>query len=109
MCRKDWQTFGKNIMEDLERVLLNYEAVGNFLVDLKKEFGGGNNGTIKIVQLKIEQKSKIMKEFVQEFRRTIRGSRYKRRPLIEEFKQGMNGTIRRKLIEAERPPRSIKQ
>ena len=41
-------------MEDLERVLLNYKAMENFLVDLKEEFGGGNNGTIKIVQLKIE-------------------------------------------------------
>ena len=50
-----------------------------------------------------------MEEFVQEFRRAIRDSIYKKRPLIEEFKQGMNGTIMRKLIEAERPPRSIKQ
>jgi len=29
--------------------------------------------------------------------------------LIEEFKRGMNGVIRRKLMEAERPPTSIKQ
>ena len=50
-----------------------------------------------------------MEEFVQEFRRAIRDSIYKKRPLIEEFKQGMNGTIMRKLIEAERPPRSIEQ
>ena len=42
-----------------------------------------------------------MEKFVQEFRRTARGSRYKRRFLIEEFKQEMNGVIRRKLMEAE--------
>jgi len=100
----------RNVMEDLKRGLLNYEAVGNFLVDLKEEFGRGDNGTIKIVKLKkIEQKSKMMKKFVQEFRRAVRGSRYERRPLIEEFKQGMNGTIMRKLIEAERSFRSIEQ
>jgi len=28
---------------------------------------------------------------------------------VEEFKKGMNGVIRRKLIEIERPPRSIEQ
>ena len=50
-----------------------------------------------------------MEEFVQEFRRAVRGSRYKERPLIEEFKRRMNGMIRRKLMEAERPPTSIKQ
>jgi len=30
-----------------------------------------------------------------------RGSGYKGRPLIEEFKRGINRTIRRKLMEAE--------
>ena len=34
-----------------------------------------------------------MKEFVQEFRRVVRGSGYKERPLIEEFKQDMNRVI----------------
>jgi len=41
-----------------------------------------------------------MKEFVQDFKRVARGSGYKGHPLIEEFKQGMNRSIRRKLIEA---------
>ena len=56
---------------------------------------------------KLEQEERMMEEFVQEFKRTVRGSGYKRRPLIEEFKRGMNGIIRRKLMEAERPPTSI--
>ena len=38
-----------------------------------------------------------------------RGSRYEERPLMEEFKRGMNRVIRRKLMEAERPPTSIEQ
>jgi len=50
-----------------------------------------------------------MKEFVQEFRRVVRGSRYEGRPLVEEFKRGISGVIRRKLMEAERPPSSIEQ
>ena len=51
----------------------------------------------------------MMEEFVQEFKRVARGSGYERRPLVEEFKRGMNGGIRRKLMEAENPPASIEQ
>ena len=51
----------------------------------------------------------MMEEFIQEFRRAARGSGYKERPLVEEFKREMNETIRKKLMEAERPPLSIEQ
>ena len=50
-----------------------------------------------------------MEEFVQEFKRAARGSGYEGRPLVEEFKRGINGGIRRKLMEAENPPASIEQ
>ena len=50
-----------------------------------------------------------MEEFVQEFKRAARGSGYKGRPLVEEFKRGMNGGIRRKLMEVENLLTSIKQ
>ena len=50
-----------------------------------------------------------MEEFVQEFKRTARRSRYEGRLLVEKFKQGMNGGIRRKLIEVENPLASIEQ
>ena len=63
---------------------------------------------VKVAELrKMEQEGKTMKEFVQEFKRAAIGSRYKERPLVEEFKRGMNGTIRRKLMEAEDQPGSI--
>ena len=39
----------------------------------------------------------------------MRGSGYKRRPLVEEFKRGMNRVIRRKLIEVENQLSSIEQ
>ena len=35
----------------------------------------------------------MMKEFVQEFRRAIRGSSYKGRLLIEKFKREMNSIV----------------
>ena len=50
-----------------------------------------------------------MEEYVQEFKRAARGSGYEGRLLVEEFKRGMNGRIRRKLMEAENPPTSIEQ
>jgi len=50
-----------------------------------------------------------MEEFVQEFKRMARGSRYEERLLMEEFKRGMNGEIRRKLMKAKNPLVSIEQ
>ena len=50
-----------------------------------------------------------MEEFIQEFRRVARGSGYKERPLVEEFNRGINKAIRRKLMEAKRPPSNIEQ
>ena len=99
----------ENVLEDLEAEELEYKLAGEFLAGLKREFGGGDKEAIKVTELKrIEQGGKIMEEFVQEFKR-VRGSRYKGRPLVEEFKRGMSGAIRRKLMEAERPPTSIEQ
>ena len=42
---------------------------------------------IKVAKLKnIEQESRTIEEFIQEFKRTARESGYKERPLNEEFK-----------------------
>jgi len=57
---------------------------------------------------KLEQGGKMIEEFVQEFKRAVRGSGYERRLLVEEFKRGINGVIRRKLMEAKNQPSSIK-
>ena len=98
------------MMEELESGKVEYESVEEFLTCLKKEFGGREEESVKVAELrKIEQGGKTMEEFVQEFKRAARGSGYKGRPLVEEFKRGMNGGIRRKLIEAENPPASIEQ
>jgi len=50
-----------------------------------------------------------MEEYVQKFRRIARKSSYEGRLLVEEFKKEINNAIRRKLIEVERPPKSIEQ
>ena len=38
-------------MEDLERGLLEYKTVGEFLVDIKREFGGGDEESVKVAEL----------------------------------------------------------
>ena len=100
----------ENVMEELEAEKVGYEIAEEFLISFKKEFGGGEEELVKVAELrKLEQGRIMMEEFMQEFKRVVRGSGYKGRPLVEEFKRGINGGIRRKLMEAENPPASIEQ
>jgi len=100
----------ENVMEEMEAGEVKYKSAEEFLTSLKKEFGGGEEELIKAAELrKMEQGGKMMEEFIQEFKRAARGSGYEGRPLVEEFKKGMNGGILRKLMEAENPPTSIEQ
>jgi len=100
----------ENMMDELESGEVEYETVEDFLTSLRKEFGGGEEESVKAAELrKLEQGGKTMEEFVQEFKRAVRGSGYEGQPLIEEFKRGMNGGIWRKLMEVENPPTSIEQ
>ena len=100
----------ENVMEEMESGEVEYESAEEFLTSLKKEFGGREEELIKAAELrKLEQGGRTMEEFVQKFKRAARGSGYEGRPLVEEFKRGMNGGIRRKLMEAENLPASIKQ
>ena len=92
----------ENLMEKLELGEVEYELIEEFFTSLKKEFGRGEEESVKAAELrKIEQGGRTMEEFVQEFKRVARGSGYEGRPLVEEFKRGMNGGIRRKLMKAE--------
>jgi len=88
----------------VNRIWINREI----LLELKKEFGEGNEELVKVVE-QIEQGGKTMEEFIQEFKRVARESGYERRVLVEKFKKRMNKVIRRKLMEAKRPPTSIEQ
>jgi len=100
----------ENIMKELEAGEIEFESAGEFLAEIRREFGGGDEKLVKVVELKkIKQEGRTMEVFVQDFKRIARGSGYERQPLIEEFKQDMNGSIRRKLMEAENQPGSIEQ
>ena len=89
------------MLEDLKAELLEYKVVGEFLANIRKEFREGNEESVKVVKLKrLEQGSKTMEKFIQEFKRAARGSKYEGRLLIEKFKRGINVTIHQKLIEA---------
>jgi len=95
----------ENVMEEMEAGEVEYESANEFLTTLRKEFGGGEEESVKVAELrKMEQGGRTMEEYVQEFKRAARGSRYEGRLLVEEFKRGMNRGIRRKLMEAENPP-----
>ena len=77
---------------------------------IKKKFGRGDEESVKLAELKkIKQRGKTIKEFIQEFRRVARESRYEEKALVKEFKRRINRVTRRKLIEVEKPPTSIEQ
>jgi len=100
----------ENMMEELDAGEVVYETAEEFLSNLKKEFGEGEEELVKAAELrKLEQGGRMMEEFIQEFKRVARGSEYKGRPLMEEFKRKMNEAIRRKLMEAENQFGSIEQ
>ena len=100
----------ENVMEKLEAGEVEYEMAEEFLMSLKKEFGRGEEESVKVVELrKLEQGGRTMEEFMQEFKRAARESGYEGRPLVEEFKREMNGAIRRKLMKAENQPDLIEQ
>jgi len=97
----------ENLLENLEIKETKFGLVGEFLLELRKKFGGGDEESVKVTELKrIGQREKTIEEFIQEFQRVAKGSRYKERALVEEFKKKV---IRRKLIEAKKPPTSIEQ
>jgi len=91
----------KNVIEELEVEEIEYEIVEIFLISLKKEFSIGEEKSVKAAELrKLKQEERIIEEFVQKFKKVARGSGYKKRLLVKEFKREMNRAIRRKLMEA---------
>jgi len=84
------------------------ESAEQLFAKIRDDFGETSEEERKIEQLRtIEQGGRTCDEYVREFKKVARGSDYEGRPLIEEFKRGLNGAIRRKLAEAEEPPTTI--
>ena len=78
----------------METGKVEYESAEKFLTCLRKEFGEEEEESVKAAELrKLEQGGRTMEEFIQEFKRAARGSGYEGRPLVEEFKRGINGGI----------------
>jgi len=97
-----------NLLDELAKGESEVESVEQLFTKIRNDFGETLEEERKIEQLRmIEQGRRTCNEYVQEFKKVTRGSGYKGRPLIKEFKQRLNRAIRRKLAEAEEPPTTI--
>ena len=99
-----------NLLDELLKGKLEMETVEELFQKMKNEFRETGEGERKIEQLRvIEQRRRTCNEYIQEFKKMARGSGYKGRPLIEEFKRRLSGALRRKLAETETPPSTIEE
>jgi len=97
-----------NLLDELVKGELEVESTEQLFAKIRDDFRETSEEERKIEQLRtIEQGGRTCDEYVQEFKKIARGSGYERRPLIKEFKRGLNGAIRRKLAEVEEPPTTI--
>ena len=97
-----------NLLDELAKGELEVESVEQLFTKIRNNFGKTSEEERKIEQLRtIEQGGRTCNKYVQEFKKVARGSGYKGRPLIEEFKRELNRSIKRKLAEAEEPPTTI--
>jgi len=95
-------------LDELAKEESEVELVEQLFTKIRNNFGETSEEEKKIEQLRtIEQGGKTCNEYVQEFKKVARGSGYEGRPLIKEFKRGLNGAIRRKLAEVEELPTTI--
>ena len=95
-------------MDKLAKGESEVELVEQLFTKIRDDFRETSEEERKIEQLRmIEQGGRTCDEYMQEFKKIARGSSYEGRPLIKEFKRGLNGAIRRKLAEAEEPPTTI--
>ena len=97
-------------MDKLSKGESEIETVEELFSKMRNKFRETVEEERKVEQLRtIEQRGRTYNEYVQEFKKIARGSRYKKQPLIEEFKRGLSRGIRRKLAKAESFPCTIKK
>jgi len=98
------------LLDELAKGESEVESAEQLFTKIRNDFGETLEEEKKIEQLRtIEQGERTCNKYIQEFKKVARGSGYERRPLIEEFKRGLNGSIRRKLAEAEEPLTTIEE
>ena len=74
-------------MEEIDAEEIEFEIAGEFLAEIRREFGGGDEKLVKVAELKkIEQGERTMEKFVQDFKRVAKESSYEEYLLIEKFK-----------------------
>jgi len=97
-----------NLLDELAKEESEVESAEQLFAKIRNDFREISEEKRKIEQLRtIEQGGRTCNEYVQEFKKVAKGSGYKGRPLIKEFKRGLNRAIRRKLAETEEPPTTI--
>ena len=102
------ETWKDNVLDKITKGTSEVETVEELFEKMREEFGEFNEESRKVDELRLlVQGSRTCNEYVQEFRRATRGSRYEGRALINKFKRGLNGTIKRKLAKAKSPPSTI--
>jgi len=102
------ETWKDNILDKIEKGTSEVETMEELFEKIREEFGEFDEESRKADELRLlVQGPRTCNEYVQEFKRVARGSRYEGRALIDEFKRGLNGVIKRKLAEAESPPSMI--
>jgi len=104
------ETWKDNLLDELLKGESEVETVEELFQKMRNEFREMEEEERKVEQLRmIEQRRRTCDEYVQEFRKVARGSGYKRQSLIEEFKRGLSGMLRRKLAETETPSSMIEE
>jgi len=99
-----------NVLDEITKGTSAVNTEEDLFTKIQQEFGEFDEESRKVDELRVlEQGGRTVDEYVQEFKRAARGSGYEGRALVEEFKRGLNGTIRRRLAEAETPPTNITQ
>jgi len=97
-----------NVLEEINKETSEVEMIEELFEKMREEFRKFDEESRKMDKLRLlVQGSRTCDKYVQEFRRAARGSSHEERALIEEFKRGLNGTIRRRLAEAESLPSTI--
>jgi len=88
------ETWKDNLFDELAKGESEVESAERLFMKIRNDFGETLEEERKIEQLwTMEQGERMCNEYVQEFKKVARGSGYEERPLIKEFKRGLNGAI----------------
>ena len=102
------EVWKENMLEERRQGISVVETVKELFTKMREEFREFDKESRKVDKLRLlEQGERTCDKYIQIFKKVSRESGYKGRPLVEEFKRGLNGNIRRRLAEVELPPVTI--